>query len=153
VDKPMGVWELMHEANAELVRRAWAAYDRGDEEAFAACLTDDWREYDSAGNSETLESEREAMRAHRTAFPDKHTEFQRIVADEEWVACHSTTTATHTGEYLGLAPTGRQVRLVEMMFNQVRDGRVCASWAIVDGPGFYEQLTGRPAPKTLDNMA
>ncbi|MDQ1448437.1 MAG: hypothetical protein QOC79_1408, partial [Actinomycetota bacterium] len=66
----MGVWELMHEANAELARRAWAAYDRGDEEAFAACLTDDWREYDSAGVSETLEGEREAMRAHRTAFPD-----------------------------------------------------------------------------------
>src|SRR5260221_11640442 len=139
----------MHEENEELVRRAWAAYDRGDEEAFAACLTEDWREFDMAGNAQTFDSEREAMRAHRVAFADKHTEIHRIVADDEWVACHSTTTATHTGDYFGLAPTGKPVRLVEMMFNQVRDGRLCASWAILDVPGFYEQLTGRAAPEAL----
>ena len=60
----------MSESNQELIRRAWAAYDRGDEEAFAACLTDDWQEFDSQGNCETLESEREAMRSHKIAFPD-----------------------------------------------------------------------------------
>ena len=38
----------MSEENVELLRRAWAAYDVGDIEGFAACLTDDWREYDSA---------------------------------------------------------------------------------------------------------
>ena len=143
----------MSEANDDLIRRAWAAYDRGDEEAFAACLTDDWKEFESQGNCETLESEREAMRSHRIAFPDKHTELHRVIADDEWVACHSTTTATHTGPYMGLEPTGKALRRVQMMFNQVRDGRLCASWAVSDGPGFYEQLTGRPAPDRLDNMA
>jgi hypothetical protein len=34
----------MTHPNIELLRRAWAAYDRGDIEAFAACLTDDRRE-------------------------------------------------------------------------------------------------------------
>ena len=58
----------MSEANNELIRRAWAAYDRGDEDAYAECLTDDWRELDSDGNAETLESERTAMRAHKVVF-------------------------------------------------------------------------------------
>ena len=34
----------MSDANIELLRRAWAAYDRFDVEMFGACLADDWRE-------------------------------------------------------------------------------------------------------------
>ena len=141
------------EANIQLLRRAWAAYDKGDEEGFASCLTDDWREYNSAGEEGTsLADERRAMQAHRFAFPDKHTEIHRIVADEETVACHCTVRAHHTGKYFDAEPTGKEVILHEMMFNRVRGGRLCETWGMVDGPGFYEQITGKTAPEQLDNM-
>lgn len=72
----------MEHPNVELLRRAWAAYDRGDVEAFSACLTDDWRESDSGSDEyATLDDERPTMALHRTAFPDKHTEIHHIVAD------------------------------------------------------------------------
>jgi len=142
----------MREENIELLRRAWAAYDAGDVEGFAACLTDDWRESGSDGEYATLDDERRTMELHRVAFPDKATEIHRIVADDDLVACHCTVTATHTGPYLGLAPTGKRVLVKEMMFNRVRDGRLAETWAIVDGPGFFEQLTGVPSPEQLDNM-
>lgn len=142
----------MSDTNVELLRRAWAAYDRGDEEGFAACLSDDWREYDTQGNYGTLEDERRTMRLHRVAFPDKRTEIHRIVANADLVACQCSTSATHTGRYLDLEPTGKRVLIHEMMFNRVRDGRLCETWAITDGPGFYEQITGKPAPESLDDM-
>jgi predicted ester cyclase len=140
---------------AELLRRAWAAYNRGDSEAFAACLTDDWREYGpegEAGDFATLEDERSTMEAHRSAFPDKHTEFLQIVADDAMVACICTVSATHTGQYFDVEPTGRRLVVHEMMFNRVRDGRVATTWAMTAGPGFYEQLTGRRAPDAVDNL-
>ncbi len=34
----------VRDANIALLRRAWAAYDRGDEEEFSSCLTPDWKE-------------------------------------------------------------------------------------------------------------
>lgn len=145
---------MSHE-NVDLLRRAWVAYDAGDVDAFAACLTDDWREYGPAGPSGgfvTLDDERRAMASHRVAFPDKHTEIHHIVADEELVACHCTVTATHSGPYLGVEATGKRLVLHEMMFNRVRDGKLAETWAITTGPGFYEQLTGEPAPEQLDNM-
>jgi predicted ester cyclase len=142
----------MSEANKELMRRAWSAYDCGDEQEFAACLTDDWLEYDSQGNSASLDVELKTMRLHKQAFPDKKTVIHRIVADDEWVACQSTTTATHTGSYLGINPTGKELIQHEMMFNQVRGGKLCASWAILDGAGFHEQITGSGTAETLDNM-
>ena len=142
----------MSEANEALLRRAWKAYDKGDEEGFAACLTEDWREYDSQGNSGSLADERRTMREHRVAFPDKRTEIHRIVSDDEFVACHCTVTATHTGKYFDLEPTGKQVVFHEMLFNRLRNGRLSETWAVVEGAGFYEQITGRPAPAGLDNM-
>lgn len=142
----------MTQSNIELLRRAWAAYDRGDEDAFAACLTDDWREYGPDGGSATLEDERPTMALHRLAFPDKHTEIHRIVADDDTVACYCTVTATHTGTYLDAEPTGARVVVHEMMFNSVRAGRIAETWAMTAGPGFYEQITGREAPEALDNL-
>jgi predicted ester cyclase len=143
----------MSQANVDLLRRAWAAYDRGDAEGFAACLTDDWREYDAAGGeAATLEDERPTMERHRLAFPDKHTEIHLIVADDDTVGCHCTVTATHTGKYFDVEPTGRRLIVHEMMFNRVRDGRLAATWAMTAGPGFYAQLTGREAPDAVDNL-
>jgi predicted ester cyclase len=145
----------MSETNIALLRRAWAAYDRGDEEAFAACLTPDWKEYDSPNASSygTLEDERRTMRAHRIAFPDKHTEIYMILADENIVACFCTVRATHSGKYLDVEPTGKTVAVHEMMFNRVRDGKLWETYAIATGPGFYEQITGEDIPEQLDNLA
>lgn len=142
----------MTQSNIELLRRAWAAYNRGDEVAFAACLTEDWREYGPGGESATLEDERPTMELHRSAFPDKHAEFHRIVADEDTVACYLTVSATHSGKYFDAEPTGKRVLVHEMMFNRVVDGRVAETWAMTAGPGFYEQITGREAPEALDNL-
>jgi predicted ester cyclase len=137
----------------ELLRRAWSAYDRGDIEGFAACLTEDWREYDGAGEMATLNDERRTMAAQLVACPDKQTDIDRIIADGDLVACHCTTRATHTGQYFDLEPTGKTVVLYEMMFNRVVDEKLAETWAVTEGPGFYEQLTGRKAPeKGLDNM-
>lgn len=140
------------EENIALLRQAWACYDRGDVDGFATCLRPDWREYDGAGDSGDLEDERRTMELHRVAFPDKHTVIHRVVADEIFVACHCTTTATHAGRYLDLEATGKSVVLYEMMFNRVEDGKLAETWAVTEGAGFYKQLTGRDAPDRLDNL-
>ena len=142
----------MAEENAALLRRAWSAYDRGDEEEFAACFTDDWREHTQFGELATLADELKTMAAHRVAFPDKHTEILRMVVSDDMVACHCTTSATHRGVYFDLAPTGTRVSVDEMMFNRVVDGKIAETWVITAGPGFYRQLTGREAPEDVDNM-
>ena len=142
----------MSQDNEALLQRAWAAYASGDADAFAECVTQDWQEHLPSGDTSTLMDERKTMAVHRIAFPDKHTEIHQIVANGELVACYCTTTATHTGPYLDLAPTGHRVSVDEMMFNRIRDGKIAETWAITSGGGFYRQLTGRDAPEDLDNL-
>jgi predicted ester cyclase len=142
----------MDEQNAELLRRAWAAYSAGDAEVFADCVTDDWRGHAPSGETTSLAEERKTMAVHKVAFPDKHTEIHQIVANAERVACYCTTSATHTGPYLDLEPTGYRLAVDEMMFNRISDGRIAETWTITSGGGFYRQLTGRDAPDDLDNQ-
>ena len=132
------------ERNKQVVRRAWAAYDAGDEVAFAACVTDDWREHDAGGAVATIVEVRGSMRLHRAAFPDTRTIIDRIVAEGDLVVTHSRSEATQTGEYLGLAPTGKRLTLEEMLICRIAGDRIAESWQITLG-GFMEQLTGRKA--------
>ena len=138
--------------SAALLRRAWAAYDRGDEEGFAACLSEDWHEHLPNGEIATFADERKTMAVHRVAFPDKHTEILHLVASGGMVACHCTTSAVHQGVYFDVAPTGNHVSVDEMMFNRIVDGLIAETWVITAGPGFYRQLTGREAPEDVDNI-
>ena len=142
----------MTEDNTALLRRAWAAYDSGDVDAFADCITDDWMLHVPSGESASLSDERKTMAIHREAFPNKHTVIHHMVAADDMVACHCTTAATHTGRYLDLPPTGQHVEVDEMMFNRIEDGLIAETWTITAGDGFYKQLTGRSAPDDLDNM-
>ena len=142
----------MNDENAALLRRAWAAYSSGDADGFARCVSEDWRGHAPSGETTSLVEERKTMAVHRVAFPDKHTEIHQIVANSELVACYCTTTATHTGPYLGLEPTGIRVSVDEMMFNRIHDGRIAETWAITSGHGFYRQLTGSDVPEDLDNQ-
>jgi predicted ester cyclase len=140
------------EANKAVVVRAWAAYSAGDEAGFEACLTEDWREYDGAGNETTLDDERAAMARQRIAFPDKKTEVEAIIAEGDLVSAMTHTTATHLGAYFDVGATGKPVRVHEISLHRIRDGRIAQTWAETDGPGFYQQITGRPSPGVTDNM-
>lgn len=142
----------MHEHEA-LVRRAWAAYDRGDVEEFGACLAPDWREYDADGDSITLADVVPGMRAQRVAFPDKHTEVQHVIREGDVIVTRTTTTATHTGKYFDLEPTGKSLRSHEISIHRIVRGRIAETFQETGASGFYTQLTGRPAPEPTDNFA
>jgi predicted ester cyclase len=57
------------------------------------------------------------------AFPDARVKIEGIVAAGDEVVVRWSADATHTGEALGLAPTGRPIRLEGMSWITVRDGK------------------------------
>jgi predicted ester cyclase len=82
----------------------------------------------------------------RQAFPDLRIDLDDIVADEERVAVRLTLQGTHTGEFLGFAPTGRQVKYVSHEFYRVADGIFAEEWVCKDTATLFQQLAeGLPA--------
>ena len=75
------------------------------------------------------------------SFPDTHMEILDVIAEGDRVAARFVCSGTHTGEWLGHAPTGRRFeRIDEAGFYRFRDGRIVESWGVEDTLTRLEQL-------------
>ena len=62
------------------------------------------------------------------------------MADGEWAACWGHIEATHSGTFMGIAPTGKRVRIPYMDFWRVADGRIADNPVSVDFAAVCAQL-------------
>jgi predicted ester cyclase len=77
----------------------------------------------------------------RASFPDVHMEVVDLIAEGDRVVGRFTCSATHLGEWLGHAPTGRRFEKVdEVYIFRVREGRIVHAWGIEDTLNRLEQL-------------
>jgi steroid delta-isomerase-like uncharacterized protein len=75
-------------------------------------------------------------------FPDLSEEIVAIIAEGDNVAVHYIERGTHTGEFAGVAPTGRMYEKAGLAFYRVQDGWLQEAWAHEDGAGFARQIFG-----------
>lgn len=86
----------------------------------------------------------EALKAYEApvheAFPDFDVTFDDLVAEGDRVAMRMTHRATHEGELMGVAPTGREITFQNVVFNRMEDGRIAERWVQPDLVGIMSQL-------------
>jgi predicted ester cyclase len=82
------------------------------------------------------------------AFSDLSSHEDAILSRCDRVALQWTITATHTGDFFGIAPTGRTVRFSGMDVLRVRDGKFTDQWGgIADQvDDVVQQLSSPPEP-------
>jgi predicted ester cyclase len=69
----------------------------------------------------------------RVSFPDVHMELVELIAEGDKVVGRFTCSATHLGEWLGQAPTGRRFeRVKEVWILRFRHGRIVQVWSLED---------------------
>ena len=77
----------------------------------------------------------------RASFPDVHMEIVELIAEGNTVVGRFTCSATHLGQWLGHAPTGRRFEQVdEVSIFRSRDGRIVHVWSLEDTLGRLRQL-------------
>lgn len=80
------------------------------------------------------------MRGVVAGFPDFHVTVLEVLAEENWVMYEAELTMTHEGEFEGVPPTGREVRVPEMANYHVADGRIQEYRVYFDQQEIFEQL-------------
>jgi steroid delta-isomerase-like uncharacterized protein len=83
---------------------------------------------------------KQIVAAVRRAFPDLHYTIEDLVLGGEKAALRVTMRGTHRGEFLGAAPTGRQVEVQEIQIEHLHDDRIVAHWHLIDELGLRRQL-------------
>lgn len=78
----------------------------------------------------------------RAAFSDREFRTERFLADGEWAACFGHIEATHSGEFMGIAPTGKRVCIPFMDYWRVAQGRVPDNPVFLDIARVLRQLGG-----------
>jgi predicted ester cyclase len=75
-----------------------------------------------------------------TAFPDIRWTLEEQIAEGEKVVSRFTMTGTHRGDFLGIHPTGKSVKVWGVVIDVVRDGNFAESRIIMDTLGLMQQL-------------
>jgi predicted ester cyclase len=76
------------------------------------------------------------------AFSDQKWTIHHTVADADTVALYCTHSGRHTGDFFGLAATGRSFAYKQMHMIRLENGKGVEHWAVRDDAGLMRQLTG-----------
>jgi predicted ester cyclase len=86
------------------------------------------------------EFQRNWQHPFQAAFSNKVCVDEARLFDGEWAAAFGRQEATHSGEFMGIAPTGKRVEIRYMDFWKVVDGKIVDNWVMVDFPHVMQQL-------------
>jgi len=88
-----------------------------------------------------------AVGLFRTAFPDIHVTLEQVVAEGDRVATHGYFTGTHKGDFNGIPPTGKSIKVAYVDLWRLENGKAAENWVQMDMMGLVQQLGVAPAPQ------
>jgi predicted ester cyclase len=81
---------------------------------------------------------------YRNAFEGARIIVKDQIAEGDVVASRWEGRGRHTGELMGIAPTGKDVVVEGINFSRIKDGRVVEEWSNWDTLGMLQQIGAIP---------
>jgi len=83
---------------------------------------------------------KQVISIYHTAFPDVRITIDDQIAEGDQVVSRWTGQGTHRGELMGVAPTGRQVKVSGIQIDRISGGKFVEGWVNWDTMGMLQQL-------------
>ncbi|WP_164851263.1 ester cyclase [Larkinella soli] len=105
-------------------------------------LTPDYRNHSSSipNPQPGPEGLKPIVQAIRNAFPDLNYRIEDLIVTEDRVVARVVMSGTQTGDFFGIAPTGRRIEVSQMNIEAVRDGRIAEHWRLTDEAAMLRQM-------------
>jgi len=130
------------EQNEAVIHRVLALIDeRNLDEAFEL-YTLDYIYHGPAGELRGRDGIRGLWDVFLAGFPDLHSSVQDIISQGDKVVLRWTIDGTHTGDFLGVAPSGNKVTLNVTEIFRVENGQLMEAWDQWDRLGLMQQIGG-----------
>ncbi len=98
----------------------------------------------SPGQAPGLEGVKQMFRMFTAAFPDLHMSVEDQIAEGDKVVCRVIGRGTHKGEFMGIAPTGKQITVSGIDIIRLSGGKVIERWGNFDDLAMMQQLGAIP---------
>ncbi len=138
----------MSAQHKELVRRLLQEdISAGNPAVAAEVIHPDFSDHTNPpGMQHGLEGHNAIVALFKGAFPDMWWQIEEMIAEGDKVVARTTMEATHEGEFFGIPPTGKRVRLEGIHIMRIADGKVIEHWGNTDDLGMMRQLGVIPTP-------
>ncbi len=132
------------DANIEVVRSYLSRVDDGDLGALRDLATQSLIVH-FPGADLNLEEAEATLRSIYSAFPDFTHTVDEVFGIEDRVVLRATDHGTHSGEFMGIAPTGQRIEVGVIAIFRLQNGLIEEVWEEADLLGLLRQL-GVPLP-------
>ena len=129
------------EENKRLLRKMMEYLDSGNIDGAVNMLSPDCifnipdgRRLDFDGYNENIASK------YFTAFPDLKHNIEDIIAEDNKVMLRMTEYGTHTGDYMGISPTGKKATWAVTAIYDISNNKVVEVWVLYDTLSLIQQL-------------
>jgi len=129
------------ESSKAVVQRFRDALNAGDlDGAFAVFAPNAIVHMQSAPEPLTKEGFKQLGQLILSAFTGGVATVEDMIADGDKVVSRLTFRGTHTGDLMGIPPTGKSVTISETIIDQIADGKIVESWRLFDQMTMMQQL-------------
>jgi steroid delta-isomerase-like uncharacterized protein len=105
-------------------------------------LTEDFTPHTWGSMQPGRDGLKQAIERVQSGISDERMEIEDMVAEGDRVAVRLTSSATHTGDFMGMPASGKRYEIGEIHIFRLRDGRVAEHWHQADFMGMMKQLGG-----------
>jgi predicted ester cyclase len=131
------------ERNKETVRRVIERiFVRQEDAAIDELVSEDFVPRTFGPMPKGREGLREGMKRAGAGVSDPEFTIHDLIAEGDRVAARLTTSARHTGPFMGIEPTGNRYSIDEIHIFRLRDGQLVEHWHAFDTASLLAQLKG-----------
>ena len=102
-------------------------------------------DYVESGQQRGLETLKEHIAKNLVGLPDWHFVIEDLIAEGDKVVVCWRASATHTGEWWGIPPTGKEVAWRGMSRLRIADGKIAEQQVCWNAFWFHEQIGTIPS--------
>jgi len=132
---------MSEEENKAIVRRTWEdLFNKGKLATADELIAANFTNHAAPGADPGPGSFKQLVTMYRAAFPDVQFTIEDLLGDGDKVVVRNTFHGTHTGPFMGIAPTGRHISQEQMHIVRVDAGLIVEHWAVRDDLSLMRQL-------------
>ena len=124
------------EENKAIVRRWIEAYNKRNLD-FDEFIALDYFDHTNQVDAEGL---KQLFNMGLKAFPDWNETIEDIIAEGDKVWVLITYSGTHTGEFMGLAPTGNKITTKAVDIYRIVNGKLAEYWNVTDNMRLFKPI-------------
>jgi steroid delta-isomerase-like uncharacterized protein len=137
--------KITEKENRGLIYRYFEAMNKGDKAYLDEYFGPNYI-YHSPNRDLDVEGFKAMHSMFLTAFPDARAVAEDIISKGDKVVTRWKIQGTHSGEFQGIAPTGKTIIVTGIIISRLEEGKVVEEWEEVDQLGMLQQLGVIPSP-------